>query len=537
MKHIIITGGVTSSLGKGITAASIGRLLKLRGFSVMLQKFDPYLNANPGLLSPRQHGEVFVTDDGTEADLDLGHYERFVDINLDKTSSVTTGKIYQTILENEKNGVYKGSTIQVIPHVTDEIKKHFYRSGKNKPDILITEIGGTVGDIEGLPFLEAARQLKREMYNGDIAFVHVTYLPILDINKEVKTKPTQHSVKTLKSIGIQPDILVCRTDRYGFITDEVINKISLFCDVKINNIVENYNVETVYELPKILHAHKLDEMILRTLQLPCNDINLFGFWLDIGLNVRLNKQLTQGTIGIVCQHFKCPDAYLSVTEALKHAMISNKQNIEIELVNAKEIKESGRYLLENYDGIVIIDDVINNEDDFDAMISTVTWAKQNKIPIFGICVGAQAMMAEELISNEKITYKKHNEIALYNEFGNFTDEKGFMKLGSFSSSLLEGSKLKDIYGKSEIKERHRHLFELNMKYIGVALLNGELSISAWDTNRETIDAIERKDHPFFIGCMFNPEFKSRPDKPHPLFVSFISAVKERVSNNHVILRI
>ena len=527
MKYVIITGGVTSSLGKGIVAASLGRLLKARDYRVILQKFDPYLNVDPGTMSPYQHGEVFVTEDGAETDLDLGHYERFVDINLNSSSNVTTGKIYQTILEKERKGDYLGSTVQVIPHVTDEIKKRLYKSN-SQGDITITEIGGTVGDIESLPFLEAARQIKREVGPDNVVYVHVTLLPTLAAAGEVKTKPTQHSVKELRSLGIQPDILVCRTDGGGLLTEQLRQKIAMFCDVEPSAVIENFNVETVYELPKLLYEENFDTVLLDKLHLPKGDINL-GAWSDIGYKFR-TLYPAHKTIGIVGKYTKLHDAYISIVEALRHAFLAVGKSFNVEMISSEEIEQSRDpgSILNTCDGIIIPGGF--GERGIEGKITAAAWAKVNKVPCFGICLGLQAMVIETLRSAgfdaNSTEFNRNTAYPVVDLLDNqdLSVKGGTMRLGNYPCHLVPYSKVREIYGTDLIAERHRHRYEVNNAYRNLLHDNG-LLVTGTSPDCTLIEVVERRDHPWFLGCQFHPEFKSRPDKPHPLFKSFVSAVK------------
>ena len=528
MKYVIITGGVTSSLGKGVVAASLGRLLKARDYRVILQKFDPYLNVDPGTMSPYQHGEVFVTEDGAETDLDLGHYERFVDINLNSSSNVTTGKIYQTILEKERRGDYLGSTVQVIPHVTDEIKKRLYKSD-SQGDITITEIGGTVGDIESLPFLEAARQIKREVGPDNVVYVHVTLLPTLTATGEVKTKPTQHSVKELRSLGIQPDILICRTNSYGSLTEQLRRqKIAMFCDVEPSAVIENFDVDTVYELPRLLYEENFDTILLDKLHLPKGDIKL-GIWEDIGYKFRALYP-SHKTIGIIGKYTELNDAYISIVEALKHSFISIGRTMDIKMLSSEELEteKDPSVILNTCDGIIIPGGF--GERGIEGKIKAIAWARINKVPCFGICLGMQAMVIETLRSAgfdaNSTEFNRSTAYPVVDLLDNqdLSVKGGTMRLGSYHCHLIPGSKAKEIYGTANITERHRHRYEVNNAYRNLLFDNG-LFISGTSPDCTLVEIVERKDHPWFLGCQFHPEFKSRPDRPHPLFKSFVEIVK------------
>lgn len=512
LKYIIVTGGVTSSLGKGVTAASIGRLLVSKGFKVSIKKFDPYLNVDPGTLSPCQHGEVFVTEDGGEADLDLGHYERFVDINLERDSDITTGKIYQKILEDERKGIYLGSTVQVIPHVTDEIKRRIYQNNSNA-DVTIAEIGGTVGDIESLPFLEAARQIKNEIGQDNVIYVHVALVPT--VISEVKTKPVQHSVKELRSIGIQPDILICRTEKYGCLTDALKQKISMFCNVEVDAVIENHNVATIYELPRLFYETGLDDIIIKKLCLPERETEL-GEWSDIGYRIRALIPARK-TVSIVGNYTTSPDAYLSVIEAVKHACLAVGHEVNITMIKADELEEWNPVseVLNPYDGIIMIDSL--DKKGFESKIKAVSWARDRNIPCFGICQGMQAMIAETVVSeNFRIQWSEAVNDVL-------DQIEGSVRLGNYSCHLIPGSKTAEIYGTADITERYRNRYKIKSSCSNL-LHHSDLLISGTSSDASVIETVERKDHRWFIGCQFHPEFKSRPDRPHPLFKSFIEAV-------------
>lgn len=512
MKYVIVTGGVTSSLGKGVVTATIGQLLKNQGYSVLLQKCDPYLNVNPGTLSPAQHGEIFITEDGAETDLDLGHYERFVDINLTKDSDITTGQIYQSILEKECHGDYLGSTVQVIPHVTDEIKKRLYHKD-DEADIVVTEIGGTVGDIESLPFLEAVRQIKNEIGSDNVVYVHVTLVPT--VISEVKTKPTQHSVKELRSIGIQPDILICRTEKCGFLTKDMKKKISLFCNVERAAVFENHNVDTIYELPKLLYDQGLDIMLLRKLNLPYRNSNP-KVWNDIDIRIK-NLHSSSKQIGIIGEFTELPDAYISVTEALKHAFLAVGESMKISMISSREIEEcdSADKVLDRFNGIVIAGDF--NEKDMEGKVKAVLWAKKRQLPCLGIDNGFFAI-AVEAAMEERI----HGDNSSVKEVYNAITETDDIRLGSMECFIYPDSKkVKSIYGADIITERYRVKDYLRNSCLNFLELNDLYPVGETE-HYKTI--VEHMKHPWLIGCLFHPEFKSRPDKPHPLIENFVRAV-------------
>lgn len=495
MKHVIITGGVTSSLGKGVTAATIGKLLAARGYKIKLQKFDPYLNTDLGLMDVSQHGEIFITQDGAETDLDLGHYERIAGVTCNRNSNITAGRIYWDIRDNEAKGFYNGGTIQVIPTVTNEIKKRF--SGKES-DILITEIGGTVGDIEGLPFLEAARQLGLELEKDEVVFVHVTLLPTLTAAGEVKTKPTQHSVKELRSLGIQPDVLVCRTEKSYVLSEDLKKKLSLFCDVKPSAIIETPNLQTIYELPKILHDEGLDEVLLKKLNLPLNRFDL-GTWQDIGFRIRCLAPATK-TVAVIT-NYELKDVHLSLTEALTHAMLSLGTQVNIQTVLAEELREwhPTEQVLDCYDGIIITDnfDIHDTTGQQDA----IAWSMLRQAPCLCIGLGFRALV-ERAAGNVFVTGEP-------------------IVKGSFKVHLIPFSKAKQIYGVADIEERFH-----NKEHIDPAAsdkIRNSLVISGTTANYEPV-LVEDKDHPFLIGCQYLPFFESYPEKPNPLIKSFLEEV-------------
>ena len=526
MKYIIVTGGVTSSLGKGIVTASIGRLLKARGFSVSLKKIDPYLNVNPGTLNPCQHGEVFVTADGCEADLDLGHYERFIDAELNETSEITMGKIYAEILRKENMGCYYGgSTIQVIPHVTDEIKNNI-RYNRKKVDITIIEIGGTVGDIEGLPFLEAARQLRNEAGKDNVLFVHVTLVPT--VISETKTKPTQHSVKELRSVGIQPDILICRTDKTGILSESMKQKISNFCNVDVSAVFENSNVDTVYALPALLHNQGLDDVIVKKLLLPQSTIKL-DFWNKVqDRQASLKHNMIMA--GIIGKYAELPDTYLSVAEAIKHTSLAIGEDIETDFISTASLREFGAdKILDHLDGIIVTGTI--DENDIEEAILAIEWAKKNNIPCCGIdlgmyamCVNAVEIQGLENINDTKCDLStKYPVIKPFKDITQNGDKKLTKCLGARTCCLIPDTKIHSIYHKAEVTERHRCKYTVNLEYRD-AMKNDGLEIAAISPYKDIIEAVERKDLSWFIGVQYHPEFKSRPDRPHPLFLSFIKAV-------------
>lgn len=526
-KYIFITGGVVSSLGKGITAASLGRLLKERGLKVTLQKFDPYLNVDPGTMSPYQHGEVYVTDDGAETDLDLGHYERIVDIDLTKYSSITSGKIYWSVLNKERKGDYLGGTVQVIPHITNEIKCMIKRITSVKDvDVVITEIGGTVGDIESQPFLEAIRQIRYEVGRENVMYIHVTLLPYLSKVGELKTKPTQHSVKELLSIGIQPDVLVCRTEKE--ISTELKTKIALFCNVEKQNVIQNADADSLYEIPLLLEKEGLAKIVCRHFAFECKDPDLKE-WKDM---VRHLKNPTHHVkIALVGKYVKLRDAYLSVVEALRHAGIDNSADVEIKWVHSQDVnKKNYKEIFEDSDGILVPGGFGSRG--IEGKILAAKFARENKIPFLGICLGMQLAVVEfardvlgysDADSTEFNAETKYPIIDIMDEQKKIENKGGTMRLGSYPCRLTEGTKVRKAYGEADIiNERHRHRYEFDNKFRKICEKNGMI-ISGVSPDNKLVEIIELKDHPWFVGSQFHPEFKSRPTRCHPLFRGLIKA--------------
>lgn len=525
-KYIFITGGVVSSLGKGITAASLGQLLKARGLKVTIQKFDPYINVDPGTMSPYQHGEVFVTDDGAETDLDLGHYERFIDINLNKYSNVTTGKIYWSVLNKERKGDYLGATVQVIPHITNEIKDRVFRvSRDSNPDVVITEIGGTVGDIESLPFLEAIRQIKYEVGKENIMYIHLTLIPYLGKAGELKTKPTQHSVKQLREIGIQPDVIVCRTEKA--ITDEIKDKIGLFCNLDPNNVVQNMDADTLYEVPLMLEEEGLPQLVCDRLNLTCGVPDLTE-WKKIVDREKNPKGSVR--IALVGKYVELKDAYLSVAEALKHAGIANEAKVEIDWIHSEHLNEDNvEEVLKDADGILIPGGF--GDRGVEGKIIAAKYARENKVPFLGICLGMQLAVVEfarnvaglkDAHSSELNPDTTNPVIDLMPEQKDIEDMGGTMRLGIYPCRIYEGTKAHEAYGEDLIYERHRHRYEFN-NYFREILSEKELIISGISPDERLVEIIELRDHPWFVAGQFHPEFKSRPTRPHPLFRELIKA--------------
>ena len=529
-KYIFVTGGVVSSLGKGITAASLGRLLKNRGYKVTIQKFDPYINIDPGTMSPYQHGEVFVTDDGAETDLDLGHYERFIDENLSKASNVTTGKIYQSVINKERKGEYLGSTIQVIPHITNEIKDRVLRVGKNdNADIVITEIGGTVGDIESLPFLEAIRQVKKDVSNrNDVIYVHVTLVPYIAAAGELKTKPTQHSVKELRSIGIQPDIIVCRTVEK--LSDEMKKKIGMFCDVEPEAVINNLTADSIYEVPLLMEQEGLDHIALKKLGLEDRPVDMED-WKAMVERMTTAKKEVQ--IALVGKYVRLHDAYLSVAEALSHAGYAMGAKVNIRWINSEILEEEKPDLDEVFagvDGIVVPGGF--GYRGVEGKIDAIRYARENKIPFLGLCLGMQCAVIEfarnvchmeQANSSEFIPDVKYPVIDLMPDQEDVTEKGGTMRLGIYPCKLKEGTKARDLYENQEIVyERHRHRYEVSNEFRPQMEAAG-LVISGTSPDDRLVEIIELKDHPYFAATQAHPEFKSRPNRPHPLFNGFMEA--------------
>ncbi|WP_446898288.1 CTP synthase [Clostridium sp. LBM24168] len=531
-KYIFVTGGVVSSLGKGITAASLGRLLKNRGLKVSIQKFDPYINVDPGTMSPYQHGEVFVTDDGAETDLDLGHYERFIDESLGKNNNVTTGKIYWSVILKERKGEYLGSTVQVIPHITNEIKSRVYKVAEEKhEDVVITEIGGTIGDIESLPFLEAIRQIKYDVGIENVCFIHVTLVPYLRKSGELKTKPTQHSVKELRSIGIQPDIIVCRSEKE--LSCDLKEKIALFCDVDKDSVIQNLDAQNLYEVPLMLHKEGLDSLVCKKLSLKSNDIDNTEW---INMVDRIKNLSNNVTIGLVGKYVELHDAYISVVEALNHGGYANNAHINIKWINSEDVtKDNAGEYLKDVDGILVPGGF--GDRGIEGKIESVRWARENKIPFLGICLGMQCAVIE--FSRNVLGYKgahsseidpstKYPVIDLMPDQKNMNQKGGTMRLGSYPCKLLRESNSFKAYGEEVISERHRHRYEFNNEYKEEFSKAG-LLFSGMSPDSRLVEIVEIKDHPWFVAVQFHPELKSRPNRPHPLFRDFIAASLNNIS--------
>lgn len=533
-KYIFVTGGVVSGLGKGITAASLGRLLKARGYKVTMQKFDPYINVDPGTLSPYQHGEVFVTDDGAETDLDLGHYERFIDENLSINSNVTTGKIYWSVLNKERRGDYEGKTVQVIPHITNEIKDRVYRVATHQStDVVITEIGGTVGDIESTPFLEAIRQVANEVGKENCIYVHLTLVPFLSSSGEQKTKPTQHSVKELLSLGIQPDVIVLRTEKP--LEPGTKEKIALFCNVSQDSVVENIDLETLYEVPLFLEKEGLAKVVCRKLGLENRkpDLEQWSRIVDVAKDL-LRGDKDEVTISLVGKYVSLHDAYISIVEALKHGGIQHHANVNINWVNSEELtEETADELLSGSDGILVPGGF--GDRGIEGKILAAKYARENDIPYFGICLGMQIAVIEyarnvlgyaDANSSELDPETTHPVIDLMPEQKDVENLGGTMRLGLYPCKVAEGSLAESIYGSSLIYERHRHRYEYNNFY-RKELTEAGLAISGMSPNEKLVEMVEIPSHHFYIGVQFHPEFKSRPNNAHPIFAAFVEAALKK----------
>lgn len=524
-KFIFVTGGVVSGLGKGLTAASLGRLLKQRGLKVFMQKLDPYINVDPGTMSPFQHGEVFVTADGAETDLDLGHYERFIDEELNRNSSITTGRIYSDVISKERRGDYLGATVQVVPHITNEIKAKIYAAAKtSQADIVITEIGGTVGDIESLPFIEAIRQVRLDLGYKNTLYIHTTLLPYIGASHEVKTKPTQHSVKELRGYGIQPDIIVCRSEKH--IDQELKEKISLFCNVPTEAVISNYDVDVLYELPMMLLEQHMDDLVLDHLRIEAPKANMQE-WKELIQRVKgLNKELT---IKMVGKYVQLPDAYLSVNEALRHAGYYENSIVHIDWINAEEINDDNVVeMLDGADGILVPGGF--GQRGIEGMIKAIRYAREEKIPFLGICLGMQLASIEfarnvcQLPDVNSIEFDDMCQTPLIHLMSDQTldDMGGTQRLGNYDCQLLPGTHVYDLYGKDLIQQRHRHRYEFNNKYREILEKQG-LVVSGVNPERNLVEIIELKDHPYFVACQFHPEFASRPNRSEPLFQGLITA--------------
>lgn len=533
-KYIFITGGVVSGLGKGITAASLGRLLKSRGLKVTAQKLDPYLNVDPGTMNPVQHGEVFVTDDGAETDLDLGHYERFIDESLTQNSNLTSGRVYWKVISDERKGVYGGQTIQIIPHITNEIKKYIRRNEETGADVCLVEIGGTIGDIESQPFLEAIRQFATDYGRENCVFIHVTLVPYLAASDELKSKPTQHSVKEMLSIGIQPDIIVCRTEHP--LSEDIKRKISLFCNVGPDCVIENNNCDILYAVPMMLKEQKMDEVVLRKLGIDAPNQDLSD-WEDMLFALRNPKQTVK--IAMVGKYVELHDSYISVNEALKHGGIATRSAVDINWIDSESLEADGVDLDEVFrevDGILVPGGFGSRG--IEGKILACNYARTHKIPYLGICLGMQIAIIEfarnvlgldGANSAEINPDTRYPVIDILPEKKNLTDLGGTLRLGKYPCVLNPESKSYELYGADEIWERHRHRYEVNNDY-REALLSHGMIFAGTSPNNHIVEMIEIPDHPWFVAGQFHPEFKSRPNKPHPLFRGFVTAACEHLLN-------
>lgn len=531
-KYIFVTGGVVSGLGKGITAASLGRLLKARGLKVTAQKLDPYLNVDPGTMNPVQHGEVFVTDDGAETDLDLGHYERFIDESLSQNSNLTSGRVYWKVITDERKGVYGGQTIQIIPHVTNEIKRSIYRCSETGADVCFVEIGGTIGDIESQPFLEAIRQFSVEYGRENCLFIHVTLVPYLAASDELKSKPTQHSVKEMLALGIHPDIIVCRTEHA--LTDDIRNKIALFCNVEKDCVIENNNCDILYAVPIMLHKEGLDDVAVKKLSLECAEEPDLKDWQEMLDALRNPKQTVK--IGMVGKYVELHDSYISVNEALKHGGISTRSAVDIHWIDSETLEGDDvdiDAILGDMDGILVPGGFGSRG--IEGKIRAAKYARENNIPYLGICLGMQIAIIE--FARDVLGLADANSAEINPETTNpvidiMPEQKaveemgGTMRLGQYPCVLNPESKAFELYGASMIYERHRHRYEVNNDY-REELLNAGVIFAGTSPDNHIVEMIELKNHPWFVACQFHPEFKSRPNKPHPLFRGFVTAAANK----------
>jgi CTP synthase len=527
-KYVFVTGGVTSSLGKGITAASVGRLLKARGLAVSVLKLDPYINVDPGTMSPYQHGEVFVTDDGAETDLDLGHYERFIDENLSQLSNVTTGRIYQAVIGKERRGDYLGGTVQVIPHITNEIKERIQRLARDgRADVVIVEVGGTVGDIESLPFLEAIRQMRKDVGRNNVMYIHVTLLPALAATGELKTKPTQHSVKELRGIGIQPDVIVLRSDHP--VSQEIRDKIALFTDVASEAVIPAETAETIYEVPLLFEEAGLGSLLIRDLGLEASaqepDLDS---WRALVARIKRPKPTLQ--IALVGKYIELPDAYLSVTESLKHAGWAHEVDVKIRWIDSELLsKETTDDFMVGIDGIVVPGGFGHRG--IEGKILAARYAREHRVPYLGLCLGLQCAViefardvlgTEDANSTEFDMFTEHPVIDFMPDQRTIEEKGGTMRLGLYPARLTPGSKANAVYGTELIYERHRHRFEVNNRYRPLLEAAGMI-LSGQSPDGRLVEIVELQDHPWFVASQFHPEFRSRPDRPHPLFSGFVGA--------------
>ena len=530
-KYIFVTGGVTSSLGKGIISASLAKLLQARGYRVTIQKLDPYINVDPGTLNPYEHGECYVTEDGAETDLDLGHYERFLNVPTSQANNVTTGKIYQTVIQNERRGDYLGKTVQVVPHITDEIKRRIQILGNSgNYDIVITEIGGTVGDIESLPFIEAVRQIQWEMGDDNAIVIHLTLIPFLSAAGELKTKPTQHSVRFLLESGVQPDILVCRTEHS--LNAEIRRKIALFCNVNVNAVIESIDVSTIYDVPLVMLKEKLDKVVLSKLKLAAKQEPDLEQWKEFLQHIKHPKN--EVNIALVGKYVELPDAYKSINEAFIHAGAANECKVNLKYVHSELITdENVSDKLKDFDGVLVAPGFGGRG--IEGKLTTIRYVRENNIPFFGICLGMQCCVIEfarnvlgmkDAHSTEMDENTKFPVISMMSEQKNITMKGGTMRLGSYDCNLTKGSLAYKIYGKSKISERHRHRYEFNNQFQKEFEKSG-MSLTGINPETGLCEIVEINSHPFFIGVQFHPELKSTVEAPHPIFVKFIKKAMEK----------
>ncbi len=531
-KYVFVTGGVTSSLGKGIISASLAKLLQARGYRVTIQKFDPYINVDPGTLNPYEHGECYVTEDGAETDLDLGHYERFLNVPTSQANNVTTGRIYQTVIENERRGEYLGKTVQVVPHITDEIKRRMKLLGESGNfDIVITEIGGTVGDIESLPFIEAVRQLQWELGNDNTIVIHLTLIPYLSAAGELKTKPTQHSVRFLLESGIQPDILVCRTEHH--LSAEIRRKVALFCNVNVNAVIESIDVDTIYDVPLVMMKEKLDKVVLSKLKLASKQDPELVQWKEFLYHIRHPKNEVH--IALVGKYVELPDAYKSINEAFIHAGAANECSVKVKYIHSELLTDDNVHdKLKDFQGILVAPGFGGRG--IDGKLVAIKYARENNVPFFGICLGMQCSVIEfarnvlgykDAHSTEMNDNSKHPVIDMMAGQKTVTHKGGTMRLGAYDCVLEKGSLASKIYGKSKISERHRHRYEFNNKFTAAFEKHG-MMITGTNPDTGLAEIVEIPKHPFFIGVQFHPELKSTVENPHPIFVKFIKKAIEGV---------
>lgn len=529
-KYIFVTGGVTSSLGKGIISASLAKLLQARGYRVTIQKFDPYINIDPGTMNPYEHGECYVTDDGAETDLDLGHYERFLGVTTSQANNVTTGRIYQTVIDKERQGQFLGKTVQVVPHITDEIKRRICLLGETGDyDIVITELGGTVGDIESLPFIESVRQIIWEKEDQECAVIHLTLVPYLAAAKELKTKPTQHSVKAMLEYGVQPDVLVCRTEHP--LGADLRKKIALFCNVKANAVIESIDVETIYDVPLKMQKEKLDKVILSHLKLPNKVEPDLDSWKDFLWRLKNPKQ--EVNIAIVGKYVELPDAYKSIAEAFIHSGSENETKVRVQYLHSELINEENvKSKLDKFDGVLVAPGF--GERGIEGKISTIKYVRENNIPFLGICLGMQCAVVEfarNVVGLEGASSSEMNPDTKYPVIDMMAEQKaivkkgGTMRLGSYPCQLTKGSKAYQAYGKGKIQERHRHRFEFNNKYLE-SFEKAGMQCTGVNPESHLVEIVEIAEHPWFVGVQFHPEYRSTVDNPHPLFVRFVKAASE-----------